>query len=115
MKKYIDIRVNGKECQVPNSWEVLTTAHYLKLVNYLSRMEHGGVSPAEVRIYFLCDLLGLDVHRLKDEQALENVVALSEQLTFIFRIVYPDDNAALQDLPAAEYRMCQRIDPSRMS
>lgn len=115
MEKYIDIRVNGKDCQVPNSWEVLTTAHYLKLVNYLSRMEHGDLSPAEVRIYFLCDLLGVDVHRLKNEQALENIVALSEQLTFIFRIVYPDDNAALKDLSSEEYRMCQRIDPSRLS
>lgn len=89
-EKYIKIRANGKEVQIPNSWEVLTSDHYLKLINYLLRMGHGELSPAEVRIYFLCDIMGWDVHKIRRDDAMENLIAISEQLTFIFRRVEDD-------------------------
>lgn len=84
MKRYIDIRVNGKDCQVPNAWEVLTSTQYLKLVNYLLRMDHGDLSVGEVRIRFLCDILGIDVGRVTSERAIENLLSVSEQLSFLF-------------------------------
>lgn len=89
-EKYIKIRANGKEVQIPNSWEVLTSDHYLKLINYLLRMGHGELSAAEVRLYFLCDIMGWDVHKIRSDAAMENLIAISEQLTFIFRRVEED-------------------------
>ena len=115
MKKFIILSHHGKEVKVPNSWELLTSTQYLKLVNYLMRMDCGELSPGEVRIYFLCDLLQIDVHRVKEELAMENLLAISEQLTFMFRIVYPEKNKALQDIPLDEYKVCQRIDPHRLT
>ena len=85
MNKTIILSHHGREIRVPNSWELLTSTQYLKLVNYLLRMDRGELSPAEVRIYFLCDLLGLDVHKVERGMAMENLLAISEQLTFLFR------------------------------
>ena len=115
MKKFIILSHHAKEVRIPNSWELLTSTQYLKLVNYLLRMDRGELSPAEVRIYFVCDLLGLDVHKVEDGLAMENLLAISEQLTFLFRIVYPDHNKALQQLPLEEYKVCQRIDPHKLA
>lgn len=115
MNKFIILSHHGREVKIPNSWELLTSTQYLKLVNYLLRMDRGHLSPAEVRIYFLCDLLGIDVHRVEEGLAMENLLAISEQLTFIFRIVYPEENKALRQLPLEEYKVCQRIDPHRLS
>lgn len=102
-EKYIKIRANGKEVQIPNSWEVLTSDHYLKLINYLLRMGRGELSPAEVRLYFLCDIMGWDVHKIRSDEAVENLIAISEQLTFIFRRVEDDIKVELcfckQQLP----------------
>lgn len=83
-EKYIKIRANGKEVQIPNSWDVLTSDHYLKLVNYLLRMNNGDLIPDEVRIYFLCDIMGWDIHKFRRDDEVENLIAISEQLTFLF-------------------------------
>lgn len=115
MNQLIVLSNHGKEVKVPNSWELLTSTQYLTLVNYLLRMDRGELSPAEVRIYFLCDLLGLDVHKIEEGLAMENLLAISEQLTFLFRIVYPEENKAILHLPLEEYIMCQRIDPHRLA
>lgn len=115
MKEILILSNHGKEIKVPNSWELLTSTQYLTLVNYLLRMDRGELSPAEVRIYFLCDLLGLDVHKIEEGLAMENLLAISEQLTFLFRIVYPEENKAILHLPLEEYVMYQRIDPHRIA
>lgn len=41
MKKTITVRANGIEHEIPNSWELLTSDQYLKLVELLSLMESG--------------------------------------------------------------------------
>lgn len=115
MNKLIILSHHGREVRIPNSWELLTSTQYLTLVNYLLRMDRGELSPAEVRIYFLCDLLGLDVHKIEEGLAMENLLAISEQLTFLFRIVYPEENKAILHLPLEEYVMYQRIDPHRIA
>ena len=88
-KDFISLSYKGVGHKVPNSWELLTPAQYLKLVNYLMRMDRGDLSLDEVRIYFLCDLMGWDVRKFRTDESVENLLAISEQLTFIFRKVYP--------------------------
>lgn len=83
-KDFIILSYLGRESKIPNRWELLTSTQYLKLVNYLLRMDRGDLSVGEVRVRFLCDLLGIDVARLSDERAIENLLSVSEQLTFIF-------------------------------
>ena len=39
MKKSISVRANGKEYEIPNSWELLTSEQFLKLVELLPLME----------------------------------------------------------------------------
>ena len=41
MKKSISVRANGKEYEIPNSWDLLTSEQYLKLIDLLSLMESG--------------------------------------------------------------------------
>lgn len=86
MKKSISVRANGKEYEIPNSWELLTSEQFLKLVELLSLMENGQYPPGAIKCLFLCDLMNWDLGKIKrDEKALENFMAIADQLTFIFK------------------------------
>lgn len=86
MKKSISVRANGKEYEIPNSWELLTSEQFLKLVELLSLMENGQYSPGAIKCLFLCHLMKWDLGKIKrDEKALENFMAIADQLTFIFK------------------------------
>ena len=86
MKKSISVRANGKEYEIPNSWELLTSEQFLKLVELLSLMENGQYSPGAIKCLFLCHLMKWDLGKKKrDEKALENFMAIADQLTFIFK------------------------------
>lgn len=83
-KDFIILSYRDRQVKIPNRWELLTSTQYLKLVNYLLRMDNGYLSVGEVRIRFLCDLLDIDVAKLRDERTIENLLAISEQLSFVF-------------------------------
>lgn len=86
MKKSISVRANGKEYEIPNSWELLTSEQFLKLVELLSLMENGQYFPGAIKCLFLCHLMKWDLGKIKrDEKALENFMAIADQLTFIFK------------------------------
>jgi hypothetical protein len=86
MKKSISVRANGKEYEIPNSWELLTSEQFLKLVELLSLMENGQYSPGAIKRLFLCHLMKWDLGKIKrDEKALENFMSIADQLTFIFK------------------------------
>ena len=86
MKKSISVRANGKEYEIPNSWELLTSEQFLKLVELLSLMENGQFPPGAIKCLFLCYLMKWDLGKIKrDEKALENFMAIADQLTFIFK------------------------------
>lgn len=84
MEKYIHLRYGGRELEIPNAWEVLTSAQYLKLVGYLMQLDHGEIDPWVLKIRFLCDLLELDIRRFRKDESMESLVSISEQLTFLF-------------------------------
>jgi len=112
-----DIRliVNGKPVTVPNRWSALSPDEYLRTVRLLVRFSDGSLSAGEVRLLLLCDLMGVNAMRLRDETAIANLLSVSERLTFLFRIVYSDDDAALEDLTPEERAEARRTDPFRLT
>ena len=86
MKKTISVRANGKVYEIPNSWELLTSEQYLKLIELLSLMENGQYPPGAVKCLFLCYMMKWDLNRIKrDEKVLENFMSIASQITFIFQ------------------------------
>lgn len=86
MKKTITVRANGIEHEIPNSWELLTSDQYLKLIELLSLMENGQYPPGAVKCLFLCYMMKWDLNRIKrDEKVLENFMSIASQITFIFQ------------------------------
>lgn len=86
MKKTISVRANGKVYEIPNSWELLTSDQYLKLIDLLSLMENGQYPPGAVKCLFLCCMMKWDLNRIKrDEKVLENFMSIASQITFIFQ------------------------------
>ena len=64
--KNIQLVYNSKLIDLPNQWEGLTPEQYQRLVGNLLRMAAGEISPGEVRIRLLCDLMGWRVSKIKD-------------------------------------------------
>jgi len=112
--KDIRLKYKNEEIVIPNSWEKLGPSAFLKLAGYVAQMEAGSISVGELRIRLLCDIMGWDIRKMKGEDTIENLITISEQLTFLFKIVYPDDDAALQELSNQDYRLAKRTDPFRL-
>lgn len=115
MKEIIKLTCRGMSLAVPNTWEKLSQELFVRLVSHLAQMQAGKLSPGEVGVRYVCDAIGCDWRRLRNENAIANLVCIAERLTFIFRIQYPDNDAILAHLPANERRMCQYTDPFRLS
>lgn len=85
MKKSISVRANGKEYEIPNSWDLLTSEQYLKLIELVTLMESGQYSLGVVKCLFLCHLMKWDVRKIKDyERNLENFVSIASQISFFY-------------------------------
>lgn len=115
MKETIDFLYKGTRFSIPNAWEDLSPSLFLRLVSHLMAMQAGRLSPGEVRIRFVCDAMGWNWRRFHNEDAIANLLCLSEQLSFLFRIEYPDNNAILAHLSPSERQRCLRTDPFRLS
>lgn len=86
MKKSISVRANGKEYEIPNSWDLLTSEQYLKLIDLLSLMESGQYSLGVVKCLFLCHLMKWDVRKIEHyERNLENFVSIASQISFFYK------------------------------
>lgn len=84
MEKYIHLSYRDKQVDIPNAWEVLTSAQYLKLVGYLLQLDHGEIDPWVLKVRFLCDLLDLDIRRFRKEEDAEALASVSDRITFLF-------------------------------
>lgn len=80
----ISLISNGKMVSLPNRWEGLTQKQYQLLVKDLLRMAAGEISPGEVRIRLLCNLMDWKLSKIKDEETMATLIALSQRLTFLF-------------------------------
>lgn len=109
--KDICLSYKGKEFAVPNRWDALTPETYLRLVRNFLKVEKGELSVGELRIRLLCDIMHWNLRKIREEEQVANLIVLSEQLTFLFKIQYPDNNAALDGLSDDDYRKAVRTDP----
>lgn len=99
---------------IANSWDALTREQYLALVGDIMKMAIGQLSVGEIRINHLCRVMGWNKRRFRTEEQVAALMAISEQLTFMFQISYPDNNMVLDGLTPEIYRLCRRVDPYRL-
>lgn len=100
---------------LPSRWEALSTRQYLRLVEDLMLLAEGKLSPGTVRLRLLCDTMGWDLGKMKDNDTLANAIMLSEHITFPLRITYPEEaNELLHPLPRDIREQCRRTDPFRL-
>lgn len=112
--KDIELIYHGQPFAIANRWNGLTPEQYVHLVRDIMIMVAGQLSPGEVRIRLLCDMMGWNVAKIRNEDAIANILAISERLTFLFTISYPDNNAALDGLSPSDRELCRRVDPYRL-
>ncbi len=106
----IELFAKGKKYVIPNSWDALTPNVYTELIKELLLMSEGKLSAGEVRINLLCALMNWKLAKFKNEDSIASLVALSEQLTFLFTIQYPDPEV-LSVLKPEEREKYIRVDP----
>ena len=115
MTDYIRVRLEDAEYQIPNRWSLITDEfQYKMLVEDLLAMAEGKLSPAMVRVNYVCRFFGWKYKRIKGEDAFANLALIAENVTFIFRICYPDNDKALKGLDAYTYKLCKLIPPERI-
>lgn len=103
-----------REFSVPNSWHALTPEQYVGLMRDLVDYAAGKISVGNVRVNHVCRSMGWEMGKVRDESAMQNILMLAEQVTFPFKIEYPDHDAVLEGLDAETYRQCKRVDPFRL-
>lgn len=114
MTKDIELVYKGEIYRIPNCWDGMTDRQYIHLVADLLRMAAGELSAGEVRINHLLRIMKWDRAKFRTEEQIANLVAISEQLTFLFQINYPDNNEVLDGLDSETYELCRRTDPYRL-
>lgn len=115
MMKDIELVYKGEIHRIPNRWDAMNDRQYIRLVGDFLRMAAGELSAGEVRINWLCDIMDWNKRKFHSEEQIANLVAISEQLTFMFQINYPDNNSVLDGVDEDTYELCRRIDPYRLN
>lgn len=114
MKDSIVFMSGDREFSVPNAWHCLSSDLYIGMVHDLMDFAVGKISVGKVRANHICRSMGWKLAKVRDEDALQNVLMLAEQVTFPFLIEYPDHDAALEGLSPADFIQCKRVDPHRL-
>lgn len=114
MNKPIEFQLRNEKYSIPNRWEDLTPDVFQYLFSLLMQMASGELSPAMVRILYVCHVLGINYKKIKDPVAVENIHSLAYQVTFPISIVYPDNNAALLELSPELREQARKIPPERL-
>ena len=105
----IDFIAKGMQYSIPNSWDGLTPYHFQALMRDIQRFAEGKISVGMVRANYVCRIMGWNLQKIRNTDGWANVAWLAEQVTFPFTIVYPDNDAALQELDSETYRLCKKI------
>jgi hypothetical protein len=114
MNKRIEFKLRDETCTIPNRWEDLTPDVFKYLFSLLMQMAAGRLAPAMVRILYVCHVLGINHEKIKDPAAIDNIKMLAYRVTFPISIVYPDNNAALSELPPDLREAARKIPPERL-
>lgn len=115
MKDNIEFMVHGNTYFIPNSWDQLTPLLFSSLVRDFNRMAKGLLSPAMVRVNYVCNVMGWKPKKIKGEESFQNLVFLAEQVTFPFVILYPDHDLALKDMDPETRKLCKKTPPERLT
>lgn len=110
----IDFIAKGMQYSIPNSWDGLTPYHFQALMRDIQSFAEGKISVGMVRANYVCRIMGWNLQKIRNTDGWANVAWLAEQVTFPFTIVYPDNDAALQELDSETYRLCKKIPPHRL-
>ena len=86
MMKDVELIYKGETHSIPNRWDAMNDRQFIRLVGDFLRMAAGELSAGEVRINWLCDIMGWNKRKFHSEEQIANLVAISEQLTFMFQI-----------------------------
>ena len=105
---------SGSNCfEIPNSWNLLTPDAFIPLCTDLNSFSKGEMSVGEVRLRYICRAMGIDTKKIRHTDALENLLSISEQVTFPFIIRY-QDTSVFDFLPGDLRKDADRIDPTRL-
>ncbi len=74
------------EYSIPNRWELLSPEHFLYLCALISQYASGNATSNDVRLFFVCRVLDVDLKKIKDPDAVSNLTILADQVDFIFDI-----------------------------
>lgn len=99
---------------IANSWNELTPDAYLALIADILQYADGKLSPAMVKVRYVCRALGINIRKIKNEDALANITWLAEQVTFPFIIVYPNDDEAIKRSDKEQYNLFKRVPPEKI-
>ena len=72
------------EYSIPNRWELLTPEQYLHLCALIAKFAAEEATQHDVCLYFVCNTLGINLRKIEDEDAMANLIVLSEHIDFIF-------------------------------
>jgi hypothetical protein len=111
IKNNILIAYQDTTFQIPNAWELLTPEQYLNLYKNIQLYSDGQLSVGMVKILYICDIMGWNPRKIKEEDSLCNLSMLADQVTFIFNIVYHDD--VLKGLSDKEKSFFSKVIPER--
>jgi hypothetical protein len=113
----IEFCVHQNKLGIPNAWEELTPGLFEGIMTDMNLVTKGKLSPGMLQVKHVCRAMGWDPRRLvqfKDEETLSNLAWLGEQVDFVFRVSYPDQDAALQELSREDYIKAKRTPPERL-
>lgn len=107
-----DYEIKGKRFSIPNEWESLTAKQFEYLLGLIGKFASGDMSPAMVRIRFVCYVMGWDINKVKDKTAMQNVALMGDNIDFIFNIMY-DDPSVLDSMDADMRRKLMKQSPDK--
>lgn len=112
----IEFCVHQNKFGIPNAWEELTPGLFEGIMTDMDLVTKGKLSPGMLQVKHVCRAMGWNPRRLvnKDEETLSNLAWLGEQVDFVFRVSYPDQDAALQELSREDYIKAKRTPPERL-
>ena len=108
--KRIEFTVKDKTYCIPNEWESLTPEQYTDVCRLLVDFAAGKYSVMEVKLRYVCRIMGWNPDKVKGDAAWQNLYLLARQADFMFEIVYPD--GTLDGVPKGIREQARKTEPN---
>ncbi len=106
----IEFVVKDKTYGIPNAWELLTPEQYMDVCRLLVDFAAGKYSVMEVRLRYVCRMMGWNPDKVKGDAAWQNLYLLARQADFMFEIVYPA--GTLDGVPKEIREQARKTEPA---